>query len=88
MDSSHPPEVLRELCARLRRNAAAADRFEVPTWSGVVYELEREEVAAAVNAHVLELDHRSSHRWGLVAAPATRVARNGRVMSMPLSALG
>jgi hypothetical protein len=52
---SHPPEVLRALCERLRREwrpvpTGAADA------SGPTYELERDDVAAAVGGGILEID--------------------------------
>jgi hypothetical protein len=56
----HSSEVLADLVARLRREAAPADMWsgKAPTFSNWVHELPREDVARAVNDGILEVDRR------------------------------
>jgi hypothetical protein len=58
--NAHPPEVLGALVARLRPEVWAAERAwrrSVPEIGTTVHELEREDIEAAVNAGVLQVDH-------------------------------
>ena len=86
MTSSHPPEVLRDLAERLRRQSRPPAPSTSASCSGVLHEITREELAAAVAAGVLELDHAATHRLGLSLVPTLRAstAKNGRVMYTPI----
>lgn len=70
MQNSHPPEVLRDLCARLRREPPAAADLAIATWSGTVHEITREELSAAYYGGVLEIDRRATNEFGLTPVDA------------------
>ena len=86
--ASHPPEVLADLCARLRRQHRAGPEFQIPKWSGVVYELTREELGAALHLGIFEFNRSATNRFQLttqtIGAPSTPAAGPPRVWAMPL----
>jgi hypothetical protein len=52
------PEVLRDLCERLRRSSyvSFAGERQTATFSGVTYDLEREDILRAVDAGIFQHD--------------------------------
>jgi hypothetical protein len=60
---SHAPEVLLDLAAKLRRELGRREPPSTPSSSFNVYEIPRDEIAAAVAYHVLEVDREATRAW-------------------------